>query len=355
MAHTVVVFGAGASRSTGAPLTADFIDKAYELSRRRSEQLSFADFEVVFSLINERLQDLYAKSVVDLDNIESIFGLVEMGRLIGKLPRTPADEVEAAARSMRCVLTQTIEHYCGFPFDGSTLKPNESYGRLAAVVGDRQSRGEGGQFAFITFNYDIALEFALGYESVDYSYGLTEILAHEIPLLKLHGSLNWSGCGCGAIQEYPVARWLQQHPYRGASGLRSVPISQHLGDIPRHCEKAPHLAEPAIVPPSWNKTQYHGQVGRVWRQAALELSEAERIIVVGYSMPESDSFFRDLLALGISGASRLREFMVVNPDPAVANRFQALLGPSTRKRFRAYSDSFESWLNVFAQQNAQRS
>jgi hypothetical protein len=36
----------------------------------------------------------------------------------------------------------------------------------------------------------------------------------------------------------------------------------------------------------------------VWRTAAQHLSEAEHIFIIGYSLPETDQFFRYLYGLG---------------------------------------------------------
>ena len=53
-----------------------------------------------------------------------------------------------------------------------------------------------------------------------------------------------------------------------------------------------------IVPPTWNKTEYHSNLSHVWHEAAVELGSARNIYVFGYSLPETDSFFRYLFALG---------------------------------------------------------
>jgi hypothetical protein len=67
-----------------------------------------------------------------------------------------------------------------------------------------------------------------------------------------------------------------------------------------HCGK-PALNDPVIVPPTWNKTQYHKEIGGVWTEAAKHLSEAENIFIIGYSLPDTDQFFRYLYSLGTVG------------------------------------------------------
>jgi hypothetical protein len=328
----------------------EFLDFAYRLIRSHPSAISRKDFDLVFTLINERLPELHAKSVVDLDNIESVFGLIEMGRLIGKLPRTSSDEIEAASRAMRRVLAQTVEHYCQFPFDGQQIVPAPEYDVLAHLAAKDETGRMRGDFAFVTFNYDIALDFALHWRGVDYSYGLEEPASGQVPLLKLHGSLNWGGCSaCGVVRPYLLDRWFRERSFnRGQKGKRSLPLSRCLEELGPHCEGSESPAEPAIVPPSWNKTQYHNLFSRVWRRAAEELSEAEEIVVAGYSMPDTDQFFRDLLALGLVGSSRLQSFTVVNPDQRVSERFHELLGPATKTRYRNVSSTFAEWAPLYA-------
>jgi hypothetical protein len=101
--------------------------------------------------------------------------------------------------------------------------------------------------------------------------------------------------------------------------------------------------EPVLVPPTWNKADSHRALESVWSLAAHELSEAENIFVIGYSMPETDSFFRHLYALGTVGKAMLRRFWVFNPNPSVESRFRVLLGPEAEYRFdfnRAGNNTF---------------
>lgn len=98
-----------------------------------------------------------------------------------------------------------------------------------------------------------------------------------------------------------------------------------------------------IVPPSWNKADYHSALSGVWASAATHLSEAEQIFIIGYSLPETDSFFRHLYALGSVGVAPLRRIAVFNPDTSGAtdNRFQALLGSGARARYEYHAISFD--------------
>jgi hypothetical protein len=88
----------------------------------------------------------------------------------------------------------------------------------------------------------------------------------------------------------------------------------------------------------------------VWRSAAKELAEAEDILVIGFSLPSTDSFFNHLYALGTEGASIIRRFWVFNPDAtgAVENRFRGMLGFGANSRFKCYPVTFDLAINELA-------
>jgi hypothetical protein len=114
MARVVVVIGAGASAEIGVPVMNAFLARAYDLLKAPWDPPITRDaFSKVFRLIEEHLAILYAKSNVDLHNIESVFSLVEMGRLLGRLPgyATPA-EIEEIVAAVRRLVAETIDSTC---------------------------------------------------------------------------------------------------------------------------------------------------------------------------------------------------------------------------------------------------
>lgn len=118
-----------------------------------------------------------------------------------------------------------------------------------------------------------------------------------------------------------------------------VPIGSQLGQF-RHCDQ--QVTEPLIVPPVWSKVAYQRRLAPVWGQAADALSKADTIVVIGYSLPESDAFFRYLYALGTVGDATLRRFWLFDPDSTgtVEPRYRGLLGPGARRRFKHFRETF---------------
>lgn len=346
MAKVLFVLGAGASRSIGVPVMAEFLDQAESLLRSQPRSIASAEFELAFKVL-AALQVVHAKSVADLLNVESLFNLVEMGRLIGRLPGTSTpEEIEAAGKAVRRLLAQTIDRNCRFELKDDQIQPTGPYLTLATHIRKHQAR-EPADWAFVTFNYDLALDYALHWSTlkVDYGFQASAPVPDSVGLFKLHGSLNWTTCSCGEIFPVPWEHFHGLRPHRLDETTGYLPVTDRLPGASHSCGRQDTSNEPAIVPPSWNKTQYQKGFARVWSRAAAELAAAENIVVIGYSLPESDAFFHDLFRLGLSGPTRVRRFVVIDPSRDAHERFQALLGPELRVRFEPLDSTFEGYVD----------
>ena len=132
------------------------------------------------------------------------------------------------------------------------------------------------------------------------------------------------------------------------SGTVKIPIGSQLKEYFDKTD-VPVKPEPFIVPPSWNKAEQHQSLSNVWAQAAQELEQAEYIFIIGYSLPETDAFFRLLYALGTVGEKLLTKIIVFNPDQSgeVETRFRSMLGPGAEARFEYVESTFqESFLVI---------
>ena len=347
MAKTVFVFGAGASVTSGTPLMKGFIDSADDLRSDPTSGVSHEDFGLFFDVLQNRLPQLHSKSVVELGNIESVFGIVEMARLAGRLPLTDPGEIERVSSATRRVLADTIELRCRFKRGLDKWMPPRDYLSIVGWIERERLAQQAGEVALVSFNYDVALDFALHFSLVPADYCLGDQQHATVPLLKLHGSLNWSLCRkCKTITPISLGRIFQMEPkgdLRDDASTAAILATRCLTANGAHCPESPATNDPGIVPPSWNKTQYHESFSRVWQRAAREIAEAREIYVIGYSFPPSDAFFRDLLALGLFGSTRLKRFEVVDPDATVAGRFRELLGPESKNRFVHAQTEFLPW------------
>ena len=341
MSKTVFIFGAGASVEAGAPTMKDFLDVAEQLKESGKVGDAQAEFNLVFKALSS-LSQAQSKATLNLQNIEEVFAAFEMAKLIGKLDPLKAEEIALLPEAMRRVIVRTLEKSVLFPVEARIgLHLPEAYERLRDLLARVAEKHPniGTYISIITFNYDICLDMTLFQANIPPEYYLGESQRHPneqfIALLKLHGSLNWFKCpGCGKpvpwkLENYWRGRFL---PMINSGGHMVVELSQKLNEF-HHCGDQASLKTSYVVPPTWNKSQYHGELESVWAAAARELSTAENIVVCGYSLPLSDHFFRQLYALGTISDRRIKKFLVFDPDKNVEARFVSMLGQAAIDRF----------------------
>jgi NAD-dependent SIR2 family protein deacetylase len=361
MSEIVVILGAGASAQAGAPVMSDFLDVAYDLMKHGQNREIAADSDLVFKG-KDALQRVHSKAELDLQNLEAVFAAFEMAQLLKRLPDFKEEEIEKLPAAMRRVICHTLESTIRFPIELSEVAeqgpsrpghiyrrivPPKPYKGLMDVVDVYHKRGI--KISFITFNYDVCLDHALTSSGYKPEYWLgtfkPELTDKSVNLFKLHGSLNWARCQhCKKIVTWPTSEFSEFMSDRRWFGPEdkfvTMKISQHLHYL-QHCDKSTGATEPVVVPPTWNKTQYHTELENVWLNAAAELADAENIFIIGYSLPGTDKFFHYLYALGSVGHARLKRFWVFNPDQKVEDRFKSILGQTALQRFKFTPATFE--------------
>jgi hypothetical protein len=107
----------------------------------------------------------------------------------------------------------------------------------------------------------------------------------NVKLLKLHGSLNWLQC--------PRCQRL----YVDFHKKISVDIHSNC----RHCNKNfghknSHKLTSNLIMPTFLKDLSNPQYKLIWQNAGIELSEAKKIVFIGYSLPYADFEMRQLLS-----------------------------------------------------------
>lgn len=351
MSSTVFILGAGASKRAGAPLMAEFLDVAHENWKHGKIQKYENSFSNVFKAISS-LQQVHSKAILDIQNVESVFAALEMARTIGGFGDFDVSEAEDLFGSMKTVIASTIQTTIKLPVQGRTPRapyPYEEFIDLLQELTNKPKKNE--SVSVITFNYDLALDYASYQKNLPITYSLSESDSSRknIPLLKLHGSLNWAECiECNEVVPWYISDYFRNRRWNifPDTEYAHLTISDNLSGFQHNDHKV--KSKPFIVPPTWNKTEYHRILSPVWSRAAKELGEAENIFVIGYSLPSSDFFFRYLYALGSVGPTLLKRFWVFNPDQSgdVENRFKSLLGPGAKQRFKYYANTFSDSIGI---------
>ncbi len=233
---------------------------------------------------------------------------------------------------MRTVVAVTLQQSLVFrPGDEGRVLPPHPYEDFARVIAEVQATDYSG-VSVISFNYDLAADYAFHFVGIPIDYGLADnrTIRGAMAFCKLHGSVNWASCAkCSAVQPLTLDAYFSRRrwaPLGRGEDTHRLSMSEHVATL-EHCGTR-GMPEPVIVPPTWNKGRYHGAIESVWRRAAKELSEAETVIIIGYSLPTTDQFFHYLFGLGCVGGHLLRRVILCNPDVEVAARFRGLLAPA---------------------------
>lgn len=105
-------------------------------------------------------------------------------------------------------------------------------------------------------------------------------------LLKLHGSLNWLYCRTCARLEIGAsesARWL-----RVVTKMLGPSLEDFYSPDGAACTICQTKLRPLLIAPSHLKNYRNPHIAQVWYAAEQVLRGAERIVFVGYSLPDDD-------------------------------------------------------------------
>ena len=156
-------------------------------------------------------------------------------------------------------------------------------------------------------------------------------------LYKLHGSTTWFGSGSGA-------------PFAPIYGLRYTQL------FDKGFDKFVIDKQRLIIPPVYDKSTLlsHESIRSLWYQAkhfALQL--ADRLYVIGYSLPETDFAMRSLLWEGAKQSNHSQSgkklLYVVDPDENVGSRYATKLGDyyDVRMDWVGESDVFDQFVDHY--------
>lgn len=294
----VFVLGAGASRHAGYPLTSQLYRELVNwTAARASENANFARTNEVLAEYGNRhgedLEEILDQLVRDAAEASRISNV----ELKVRLNHTKADLLEAIR-----LLFEEIR--------SSGRPAYESFVTKACSPGD----------TVITFNYDTAVETALksaGKWEVGDGYGFPMLDEPEtqakVPVLKLHGSVNWWGALFGghisggfslsgpSLGERPVI----PHYEMKALGYDSLRDPRCPEKTARILTMIPPLRQKRFYFDASDGRQYEAFFSGIWGTAAWALQQAHKILILGYSMPDADDRARDLLLFASSHLARV--------------------------------------------------
>lgn len=311
MNKTVFILGAGFSISAGAPSQEKLVEKIFEIHKtnpgifkrgsvRRFERFirdtlnvpkalqNKIPFEDIFTPLDKCLLDNLSFRNLTISEVKQIRDLIYY--LIG--------------RTLQFVLRTSVKDYvdkfASYLVEECQKRKDLEYSKIDNV-------------SVITTNWDILLDKSIQdvidryYNSnavVDYCCYISSYRENDervkpglemlgkggfnVKLLKLHGSLNWLQCpNC-------------QRVYVDIDD--KIAINQYTYPINcRHCDANFGVSDSYkltsnIIMPTFLKNLSNPQYKLLWQNAGVELSEASKVVFIGYSLPQADYEMRQLLS-----------------------------------------------------------
>lgn len=300
--HNVYILGAGFSRLRGLPLIGDFMMKMRDALEYHANLGHKRECDAIEAVLSFRLKSSSAayRVQVDLESIEELFSLASAS----PSPMEESIKLAIAAtldysintskvplakfRATQTCMTAKPNWHWDYLNDGAWTAPAYEY-IVRALLGEWMGDSDGSENSFITFNYDTILEETLDALGIGYWLGFDglgkERRTSRANVFKLHGSVNWA-IPKGARTKIEVSK-----------DYRSI-VDEGL--------------TPQIIPPTWKKDS-RGAFDDIWNHSLQALSDATRVVVIGFSIPPTDQHFKYLLAAGLQENYSLREIVFINP------------------------------------------
>ncbi len=154
------------------------------------------------------------------------------------------------------------------------------------------------------------------YESGEKFYDFHELYAN--PIIKLHGSLNWS-----KVSQFSVDRSM----FRASNEqyIGNLIISNEYWNTKFYSDFKGWAIKPYIITPTLYKTGFFDKFPfkELWGMAKKKLSDCNKLIVIGYSFSPTD-FHTEKLFLDSFKENELQDLIIVNPDTSAIRKIKDL-------------------------------
>lgn len=300
--RVVYILGAGFSAPLGVPVMSNFVDKARLLHREDEKKYEY--FEEVISSIQDTIR-LTGYFSHDSTNIEEALSVLEMQRnLNGEkeweqlqrfikdvikwyTPPVPRLDLEALSQGWHQFLftkDQRWQGYCSFIASLFGLQFFKTTDRSVTPEfrAQRTDSKEDVSYSLISFNYDRVLENVCQY--INESFRVVEPIkfSAELPI---------------SVDAYVNPRLVKIH-----------------GDV-----------EGEILPPTFIKGLFRGELPKTWKVAHDLIMQANHIRIIGYSLPQTDAYVKFLLKSAIGEMRDLDKIDWISLDDekkSLESRFQ---------------------------------
>lgn len=305
----VIILGAGASKSEGAPLQNELFEVFYkdykqELKDKVWTTLQNNEKELIITFFKDFWGiNIENPKTQNFPTFEECLGTLDLAHLRNESFKGYShDEIEKTRNAFIFLIAEVLYE---------SLKHNKKKHHRHLITRLVQEENFE-KTAFISLNNDILIDDVLidecQYLNVNLDYGIDFINSDlknpindtSILLLKMHGSMNWLFC--------PKC----QHMTLFSKKM----IATEAFYFPRKCETCGVRMEPIIIPPTYYKEMSNRLLNRLIHQIFLKadeiLRQADKIFICGYSFPDADFHIKYLLKKAEIFRGKTPEIRVIN-------------------------------------------
>lgn len=310
--NIVYFLGAGSSYSFGYPLTSDIMPDI--LKGLKTGDLFYSDADNRLANdekqkeLLEYIEMMYpglagidlSKNASQVPNITEVFSFVEHLCFYNTTHHPKMNETRLT--SFRVLLGRALAELLN-RYEKKTDRDETKTELGRKFIASVKKLYNNNHISIITTNYDMVIDKAFCTEAtnsqidfgIEYRDIARDIIIYpqdiKLRYYKLHGSLNWLMCNmCGRYYINPAGSIAHQE-FRTATDWGNT----------CHCNKDMRLKS-VLVAPSIVRDIRDSNLLQIWKAAVKAISQADKLILIGYSLPAEDLAIKSIILRGLNSS-----------------------------------------------------
>jgi len=154
----------------------------------------------------------------------------------------------------------------------------------------------------------------------------------NIKLMKLHGAVNWVVCRKCQRMYYSFKSYISLNSFMSTN----FPVCSKCHVRYPFDKKSITRVQADLITPTMIKDLNNVVLRNIWENAALDLSEADKLIFIGYSLPQADFEFRYLMKKFIPSNISIEVVLGENDNPELIKEYDWVKNYLPEARYRAF-------------------
>lgn len=174
-----------------------------------------------------------------------------------------------------------------------------------------------GNTSIVTTNYDVCMDQALDKAKIRYSYVIGAHNGGSIPLVKMHGSINWFYCQTCQHVLMPTVENMRN------AIKNDVPYS-----VTGMCPECTAPTKQFIVPPTTYKFLIYPPIVEVWNAGRQIFENSKIYVIIGYSFSLGDDYISKMLLKAIR-EDPAKQLIIIDKSSETIERFKSYVRTHT--------------------------